>query len=88
MQENLGPTRSGIDALVAGEKQALARMNGAPKSTCQRFAIEGDTVFINWTFEMKQPDGGTRIFDEIAVQTWRDDRIQTERFYYDPAQMK
>lgn len=88
MQENLGATRSGVDALVAGEKAALARMGGAPASTCRRFAIEGDTVFINWTFEMKQKDGSVRVLDEIAVQTWKGDRIQTERFYYDPAQMK
>lgn len=84
MQENLGPVRAGREALIAGEKAALARMGGAPASKCRRFAIDGDTVFINWTFET--PNG--KVLDEIAVQTWKGDRIQTERFYYDPALMK
>jgi hypothetical protein len=84
MQENLNPPRQGIAALVANEQAALKRMGGAPASKCTRFAIHGDTVFINWTFEM--PNG--RVLDEVAVQTWKGDRIQTERFYYDPALMK
>jgi limonene-1,2-epoxide hydrolase len=88
MQENLGQKREGIAALIAGEQAALKRMGGAPVSKCQRFAIDGDTVFINWTFEMKGADGQTRVLDEVAVQTWKDDRILTERFYYDPALMK
>lgn len=88
MQENLGPLRTGIDALIASEKAALVRMGGAPKSTCRRFAIHGDTVFINWTFEIPASDGVVRVFDEIAVQTWRGDRIAEERFYYDPGAMK
>jgi len=59
-------------------------MGGAPASTCRSFAVNGDTVFINWTFGMATG----KVLDEIAVQTWRDDRIATERFYYDPAQVK
>jgi hypothetical protein len=84
MQENLGTKREGVAALVANEQAALKRMGGAPVSTCRRFAIDGDTVFINWTFEM----ANGKVLDEIAVQTWKGDRIQTERFYYDPALMK
>jgi ketosteroid isomerase-like protein len=89
MQENFGAKREGIEALLAGETAALKRMGGAPASKCHRFAIDGDTVFINWTFEMGgHPDGKTRTLNEIAVQTWRDDRIATEQFYYDPAQVR
>ncbi len=87
MQENLGAKREGLAALIAGEEAALKRMGGAPVSTCRRFAIDGDTVFINWTFEMG-PGEPRRILDEIAVQTWRGDRIADERFYYDPGSMK
>jgi hypothetical protein len=84
MQENFGATRVGIEALVAGEQAALKRMGGAPVSTCRSFALNGDTVFINWTFGM----ANGKLLDEIAVQTWRGDRIAAERFYYDPTQMK
>ena len=89
MQENLGQKREGIEALLAGEAAALKRMGGAPASKCLRYAIDGDTVFINWAFEMgSAADGKTRLLDEIAVQTWRGDRIATERFYYDPATIR
>ena len=88
MQENLGQKREGMEALLAGEKAALKRMGGAPASKCHRFAINGDTVFINWTFEMGGPDGKTRTLNEIAVQHWRGDRIATEQFHYDPAQIR
>ena len=87
MQENMGEKRVGMEALLAGEAAALKRMGGAPVSRCLRFAVNGDMVFINWTFEMS---GGEkkRVLDEIAVQTWRGDRIAEERFYYDPATVR
>jgi len=87
MQENFGPRREGMEALLAGEAAALKRMGGPPANTCRRFAIDGDTVFINWIFQMG-PGEPRRAFDEISVQTRRDDRIAEERFYYDPGQMK
>lgn len=87
MQEGLGQTRTGIEALLAGETAALQRMGGAPVSKCMRYAINGDTVMINWTFEMG-PDTPKRLLDEIAMQVWDGDRIRRERFYYDPAQLR
>ena len=87
MQENMGEKRVGMDALLAGERAALQRMGGAPVSRCNRFAVDGDTVFINWTFEMGSGER-KRVLDEIAVQTWRGDRIAEERFYYDPSTVR
>lgn len=83
-QENHGPTRTGIDAILAGEEAALKRMGGAPDATCVRVSITGDTVFINWRFAMG-PSEPKRILDEVAMQVWDGDRIKSERFYYDPA---
>ena len=81
-----------MTALLDGEEAALKRMGGPPVSKCHRFAIHGDTVFINWKFEMRgvfaTADGKPKVLDEIAVQTWRGDRIAEERFYYDPGQMR
>lgn len=87
MQENMGEKRVGLEALLAGERAALQRMGGAPESRCHRFAINGDTVFINWTFEMGSGER-KRTLNEIAVQTWRGDRIAEERFYYDPGSLR
>ena len=49
--------------------------------------VDGDRVVINWVFEMTGSDGVARVMDELALQTWDGDRIATERFYYDPAQI-
>jgi hypothetical protein len=84
MQENGRAPRVGRDALIEGERRALARVKEMRTLPVERFAIAGDTVFINWIFEMVQPDGSMRRLDEISVQTWRGDLIWRERFYYDP----
>ncbi len=83
MQENMGDIRRGRDALVAHEMEVLLRFGNMPVRKVERFAINGDMVFINWQFEITQPDGSIRVLDEIAMQQWNGDRIQTERFYYD-----
>ena len=54
----------------------------------ERFAINGDHVFINWIFEIRQKDGSFRLLDEVAMQEWSGDRILKEQFYYDPAQIR
>ena len=83
-QENHGLKREGIEAIIAGETAALARMGGAPEASCVRYSITGDVVFTNWRFAMG-PSEPKRILDEIAMQVWDGDRIRHERFYYDPA---
>jgi ketosteroid isomerase-like protein len=83
MQENLGQKRAGLAAMIAGERAALARGPIVARKV-ERFAVEGDHVFINWVFEMTRK-AKTSVLDEIAVQTWRGEKIATERFYYDPS---
>jgi len=88
VQENLAEPRRGRDALVAHEMEVLLRFGNMPVRKVERFAINGDYVFINWVFEMRRSDGVARPFDEVTMQQWNGDRIQTERFYYDRAQLK
>lgn len=88
MQENMAEPRRGRDHLVAHEIDIAARFGHMPVRKVERFAVDGDTVFINWVFEISRKDGATSLFDEISVQTWRGDRIAEERFYYDPVQLK
>lgn len=83
-QENGSPPRMGLPALLANERASLKRFPETRVREVERFAIHGDTVFINWIFEMDS----ARVLDEIVVQTWRGDRIAAERFYYDPGQMR
>jgi hypothetical protein len=87
MKENLGPERQGRDLLIQHEKAVLS---GLKKMATQRVGavlIDGERVVINWVFEMTGHDGAVRRLDELALQTWRDDHIVEEQFYYDPGQL-
>ena len=88
MQENTGETRRGRDALIAHEMEVLLRFGNMPVRKLERFAINGDLVFINWIFEVNVSNVGVRLLDEVTMQQWDGDRIRSERFYYDPAQIR
>jgi ketosteroid isomerase-like protein len=86
MQENCLPPRMGRDVLIRHESDFLARMKQVRTHRVETFLVDGDHVAINWVFEAEGRDGSTRRLDEVALQTWRGDRIARERFFYDPAQ--
>jgi ketosteroid isomerase-like protein len=83
-QENLQPPRIGREALIAHEEKTLRAM-GKVEPHATTLLVDGDRVVIGWRFDMTGRDGITRRLDELSLQTWRGDRIATERFFYDPA---
>jgi hypothetical protein len=85
MQENNGPPRIGLAALVQNERIALTRMSQL-HTTAASHVVDGDRAAINWVFEFTDPQGNRRRLDEIAYQLWRGGKIVEERFFYDPAQ--
>jgi ketosteroid isomerase-like protein len=86
-QENLNPPRVGREALVAHETKTLQSM-GKVEPHLTTLVVDGDRVVIGWRFDMTGHDGVTRRLDELSLQTWRGDRIATERFFYDPASIQ
>ncbi len=87
MKENLGPERRGRDVLIQYEKAVLGGLKAMVTRKVGAVLIDGDRVVINWLFEMTGQDGSVRRLDELALQTWRDDWIVEEQFYYDPGQL-
>jgi len=86
MQENQAEPRVGREALMAGEEKTLARVAGVETELLAPPLIEGDQVAIRWRFTFVLKDGRRLSQEEVAWQTWRDDRIWRETFFYDPAQ--
>ena len=84
-QENGDEPSRGLTTLIEKERRTLAtfRIRTLPTESC---LIDGDRVAIHWQFEFTDARGRTMHFDELAIQSWRDDRVVRERFYYDPAQ--
>ena len=85
MQENLKEPRRGRALLMEHEANALARLKHMHTHPNPPFAVDGDHVAVNWTFDATAPDGVTRRLNEIAFQRWQGDRIIEERFFYDTA---
>lgn len=88
MQENQRPPRTGLAALVEGEKGVLAAFASVRALPSTTFVLDGDVVVIHWLFEFVHNDGRSLRQDELAWQVWLDNKIVEERFYYDPAQIR
>jgi len=87
MQENGQPPRSGLATLVAHERAFLDRvkvLTHPPRAVL----LDGDQVAIFWVFDIRDSSNVVRRREELALQTWRGDRIQSERFFYDPAETR
>lgn len=86
-QDNQGLLRAGRNAILAHVMDILTRFGRVPARRVKNYAINGQTVFINWQFELPRRDGSFVTLDEVAMQIWDGDRIVRERFYFDPAQL-
>ncbi len=85
MQENDEAPRSGRAFLMAHEEEALKRVKRMDTFPVETFLVDGDRVVIQWVFEIVDLKGLRRRFEELSLQKWNGDRIQTERFFYDTA---
>lgn len=85
-ENNAAPT-VGRDKLVAKERGVLAASREVKAVRIGPSLIEGDNVATRWSFSFTNVEGSVRTLDEIAWQTWRDDKLIEERFYYDPKQL-
>ncbi|EHR01507.1 nuclear transport factor 2 family protein [Bradyrhizobium sp. WSM471] len=85
--ENQAEPLVGRDKLAAKERGVLAAFKEVKAVRIGPSLIEGDHVATRWTFRFTNAEGIIRTLDEIAWQTWRDDKLIEERFYYDPKQL-
>lgn len=87
VRENLGKPRAGLAALIEHEKRTLANLKNMRTHRVGAVLIDGDRVAINWVFEMTLTDGSVHYLDELALQEWQHERINTEQFYFDVSQL-
>jgi hypothetical protein len=86
-QENQDAPRQGLATLIEGERRTMARARNITARCVRPFLIEGDTVVIRWHFDFELMDGRKIVLDEIAHQRWQGEKMQGEKFFYDPKQM-
>jgi ketosteroid isomerase-like protein len=88
MQENNHPPTVGKAANRKREEEFMANVAEMQEAQATEFVVDGDHAAIHYVFEFTDRNGKRFRIDEIAWQTWRDDKIVSERFYYDTAAMQ
>jgi SnoaL-like domain len=86
-RENTAEPVIGRNILMAKERGVMAAFRKIEALRIGPSLIDGDTVAARWKFTFTSADGATRVLEEIAWQTWRDDKLIEEHFFYDPKQM-
>jgi hypothetical protein len=87
MRENGAEPRTGLAALLANEKDVLARFASIRASRLGPVLIGGDHVAIPWAFDFAIAGGASLRLEEVAWQRWQGDKVAEERFFYDPRQL-
>ena len=86
MQENQSKPRVGKTRLVAYEQQVLANAKSVTSKCILPFFIKEDKVIIRWKFRFEWKNNTYSEIEEIAYQTWANEQIKQEHFFYDPQQ--
>jgi predicted DNA-binding protein len=87
-QENNEPPRIGLSALLDNERKTLATFGRAEARCVAPIIIDGDRVVIQWEFSFKLPSGVKLRLEEVAMQTWKGEKLASERFFYDSRQLR
>jgi ketosteroid isomerase-like protein len=48
-------------------------------------AVSGDRAYSEWEYDVTYKNGVRYQLNEVAVRVWRDGKVVSERFYWDPA---
>ena len=86
MQENQAEPRVGRVNLVANEKNTLLKVKSLVSKCIRPYFVNGDQVVIQWYFRFEWKDGTVSEIEEITLQNWLGELINSERFFYDPKQ--
>lgn len=47
-------------------------------------AVSGDRAYSEWEYDVTYKNGVRYQINEVAVRVWRDGKVVSERFYWDP----
>ncbi len=82
MSENGKDARVGKPANREYEIQFLDNVQEFHGAKVGRVIVEGDHAAVEWAFDITFKDGNRVQMEQVAVQTWKDDKIIREDFYH------
>ena len=85
MQDNHNPPTVGKAANREREREFGAMIAEVHENRAAAVLVDGDRAVIHRRFDFTGTDGKRYRFDQLALQTWKNDKIVSERFYYDSA---
>jgi ketosteroid isomerase-like protein len=84
MQENLNPPTVGLAANLERERAFVASIAKVNEMRAKAVVVDGDHAVINWRQDLVTTDGAHLVFDQLSFQRWKNGKIVSERFVYDP----
>ena len=87
MQENLNAPTVGLTANIERERAFVASIAKVNEMRAQAVVVDGDRAVINWRQDLVTTEGNRLLFDQLSFQLWKDGKIVSERFVYDPGSL-
>ncbi len=84
MQENEGDIRTGKDANRAAEKAFVGGITKINEINMLTIAVGDNVSVLEYHFDVEHKDYGRINKNQVAIQIWQNNKIISEKFYYDP----
>jgi ketosteroid isomerase-like protein len=85
VQENLQPQRVGRAISIERQKLMNANIKEIHDFKIVTVLVDGDRSMVEMHFEATTLDGYHFRLEEVGLQTWKDGKIISERYFYDPS---
>lgn len=84
MQENEGEPREGKDANRKAEEAFVGGITKINAITVSIVAVGDNVSALEYRFDVEHKDYGRINKNQVAIQRWQNNKITSEKFYYDP----
>lgn len=84
MQENNQEARRGKDACRKYEEDFFGNVAEFHEGSLQASAAQGDRSYSEWIFDVTFKDGSRMRNHQVAARKWKDGKVVSERFFYEP----
>ena len=84
MQENNEEPRKGKDACRKYEEDFFGNVAEFHEGSLQGSVAGDDRSYSEWIFDVTFKDGSRMRNHQVAVRRWKDGKVVSERFFYEP----
>lgn len=88
VQENLQAPRIGRAVSIDRQQQMNANVKEVHEFKIGAVLVDGDRSVIEMHLELTTVDGYRIRLEEVGMQTWKNERIIHERYFYDPSSIQ